>query len=337
MREFARESLIRGEGISSRYRQIVPKPKKWIFGHSIAKQEFKMPKEFQESKFLSLSDLISILQEYSGELKKFSPYPSGECITAVASEIVETLILSLVRTPPRQTEIGAPKLKKTAAEDEKRGKAAAIIAEKIIASQKAKDLTGEEYVELMSTSPRPDLTRAELKQAQVKGTYLTGPAGGSVKVNKTPLKHDIQCAGPQTLKVQVDSIHPSGKSVFATVVGFGEHEQFWKSFPDTRLEIDVLDKSVQHGLLLSRFLKDDVELELSISIGLQQARGCRDVCRGSILSMPNLRSIALKAIMQLNEQLSLDLQFPEISSANASFDFQSEQTTAAKEVGRPHE
>jgi hypothetical protein len=191
------------------------------------------------------------------------------------------------------------------------GKKAANVASQIIKAQMRQTLTGEKYLELLGSSPMPDLTKASIRIAQAGGAQVRGSHGDFSKIYNEPLSKDVQCSEPQTLKVRIESIFANSETVTARVTGFGDHTVFWKSFTDPRLDIEVPDITSQHGMLLARVLDEEIELEVSLSISMLRGKRGVDRCKASVLKMPQLKELAVKAIRRLNSQLDLDLLLPD--------------------------
>lgn len=311
MREFARESLLHGEGILTLTTSINPKPSLFILTHELLRKNLEIMANQNESNYIPFTDVQHLMRQAFEDLKSLSPHPADQSIVAMAKEQVEVMCLSLVRTPNKQLDALAPDLNVAAGEEVQRGKGAAELAKKIVELQREKKLTGEKYVELISNSEDANLTRAVLKLARRGVSEISAGDGNYLTVN-TPLVTDqVTCDEPQTLKVQVDSYRDGARFVNARVVDFGNHAGFWRAFSDPRVDIEVLDADSQKALVLSRLIDDGISVELAVTITMPSGKNNRDFCSASLLSMPNMRDVVRLAIRRLNAQFSLDLRLPD--------------------------
>lgn len=311
MREHSRHRLERGDGIATLYMQLSPNRNQYFLGTEAMSKTMTISTKHTEERFVSLTDVIQLLTNSAKDLAMVSPHSRDNCVVALATDVLGSITLSLVRTSTPQTDLVSPEPKDIVSEETSQGKKAANVADQITKAQAAKTLTGEKYAALIGSSPNPDVTRAVLRIAQRGGAQIQGTHGDYARPQSVPIPREVQCEIAQTLKVLVRSVSPDGNRITAHIEDFGTHAAFWKTFVDPSIHIDALDLASKQGLLLAKLLEEVIEVEVSLSISMLQGPRRADICNASILKMPKVRDLALKVIKRLNEQLSLDLQFPD--------------------------
>lgn len=269
-----------------------------------------MPKDTNNQKFTAVSDVVAALNNAKNSLLKSSPHPAGNCTVAVDTKAVESLNLVLVRTPSKVPDLISTSVSEQAAVETDIGKKAANIAQTAIKRHFDKKLSGEDYIKLLQKSPMPSVTKEVIKSAQRGDPPISGTAGNYSNQFSKSLPSSLQCEKPQTLKVKLEGINPSGTLFTCNVTDAGNHAEFWAGFSTMRIFIEAHSQGCQQGLLLSKIVDEPIEVEVSLSIGMCQGKGNVDVVNATLIKIMDLRGLTARTIRTLSAQMSLDLDSP---------------------------
>lgn len=311
MREHARSQIDQGDGVATLYMRLEQDRNQYFLGTELMKEKINMKNERPQATFVALPDAFQYMESAGRKLSQASPHNNDNSIIALSAHVLEAITISLVRTTSPQRDLVTPSPKNIASLETTEGKKAADLASKIATAQAAGRLTGEDYVRWRSSSPNGDVTKGILKLALGGGAKIQSTQGDYSRQLTSPIRHEVQCSQTQRIQIIVLSAPPDSHRIAAKVVGYGSHADFWHLFEDRKISIDAIDPATKQGLLLAKILEESIDVEVSISINMLRGRRGGDACNASIIQMPNTKELALKVIKRLDEQLSLDLQFPE--------------------------
>lgn len=310
MREAARAALHEGEVAVSLHRPIDLKLKTLSTTETIKQLKIEMPDDTQNQEFIAVTDVISALTQGKNSLLKTTPHPAGECTVAVSSKSVDSLKLLLVRTPSKNKDLVSPSVIDQTKDEAAIGKKAANIAQELIKKHSKKQLTGEQYIKSLSSSPVLSITKEVIRSGLRGAPPIGGIAGNYTSNNSTRLPNELQCKEPQKIKVKLEGIHESGTLFTCIVTDAKKHADFWSGFSTRRILIEANTQDCQQGLLLSKITNEAIEVEVSLSIGVCLGKGNTDVVYASLIKIFDLQALTGHAIRVLSEQMKLDLDLP---------------------------